>query len=135
MNHSCYENVGSSKQTSHPTPVLHIQRQQRQHTKATRVITVLFTIAASLHGDVWMLIFHVVCKWYLSKFFCFSGLGSCLLFGSSRLCFKSAAFSFLLHPLPQFTSFHYSGISIRAQRPTIWYEFSVPPGLCFPLVV
>lgn len=62
MNHSCYENVGSSKQTSHSTPVLHIQRQQRQHTKATRVITVLFTVATSLHRDVWML----VSTWFAS---------------------------------------------------------------------
>lgn len=134
MNHSCYENVGSSKQTRHPAPVLHIQRQQSQHTKAARVITALFTIAASLPRDVWMLAsMWFVCGTYQSSFA--SLVRGNVYFSTVATFVSKVQCSLFFSTPPPFMSFHYSGISIRAQRSTIWYEFSVSPGLCFPLVV
>lgn len=135
MNHSCYENVGFSKQTRHPTPVLHIQRQQSQHTKATHGITALFTVAASLHRDVWMLVSTwFACGTYQSSFASLVR-GNVYFLAVATFISKVHCSLFFLHPPPQFMSFYCSGISFRAQRSDIWCEFSVSPGLCFPLVV
>lgn len=74
MSHFCYENVDSSKQSSHPAPELHIQRKQSHQTKATCVIAAtLFTEAAGITVDD---AFHVLCEWRLSKFSGFTDRGN-----------------------------------------------------------